>query len=100
MAEKVKVEVTKEFLEDVEKVTDSFLEYRSEKSAQAFQDSVEDGVERLRKNPYMGQKTNDPSVRSLKVGFDFRMYYKVIDRLIRLLNLFSTRANPKDNPFD
>jgi len=54
----------------------------------------------LTKHPHIGalsEKAKD--VRGLLIARHNRMYYKIKDNKVIILNMYDTRINPKKNPY-
>ena len=79
---------------------DMVRQYRSEKSARSFYDSVHEAAAKLSRHPQMGRLSDIEGVRSIGIALDFRIYYTIEKGDVYLLTLHSTRANPDDNPFE
>ncbi len=78
----------------------NFREYRSDDVAQIFYDGLLYKIGMISKSPYIGQESKIKEARSIRIPFDFRLYYRVTENSIDLLNLISTKANPENNPFE
>lgn len=53
----------------------------------------------LVRNPHLGKKTEDPSVRILITG-DYQIIYELFDKLILIIMVWDTRRNPEDKKYD
>jgi plasmid stabilization system protein ParE len=72
----------------------------SDKVAENFRRVVEAKLNVLSHHPFIGlpsQKHQD--IRSILLTKHNRLYYRVKDNSIELLNILDTRQNPKTNPY-
>jgi plasmid stabilization system protein ParE len=54
----------------------------------------------LSQQPYIGaSSTVIKSVRSILITKQNRLYYRIKDDIIEVLNMYDTRINPKKNPY-
>jgi len=68
-------------------VTDKFIE--------TFESRI--GV--LVLNPYIGKKSSVLDIRSILITKHNRLYYRVKEHTVEILNMYDTRLNPKNNPY-
>jgi plasmid stabilization system protein ParE len=61
------------------------------KVAHAFLDTIYSRIYALQSHPYIGSLTSMRNVRSTLITKHNRMYYKVVDNKIVILNLYDTR---------
>lgn len=72
----------------------------SGKIAEEFLKKIDYRITLLAKQPFSGApslKVND--VRGLLISRHNKMYYKVKDGKVVILNMYDTRMNPKRNPY-
>ena len=71
-----------------------------EKIASEFLDKLESRIQRLSNQPYTGIASRKmPSVRSVFITYQNRLFYRIKGQKIEILNLYDTRMNPRKNPF-
>lgn len=61
------------------------------KVASAFLDIIDRRIDSLKSHPHIGALTSIRDVRSIHVTKHNRIYYKVVDKKVILLNLYDTR---------
>jgi plasmid stabilization system protein ParE len=96
-----KVIVKKRFTNKVVKLL-SYLEAEWGKTvADNFLKEIENRLDTLSEQPYMGVPS-DPSeeVRSILITKHNRLYYRIKEGVIEILNMYDTRMNPKNNPYN
>jgi plasmid stabilization system protein ParE len=65
-----------------------------------FLQKIDRRIELLTSQPYMGaQSTKVKDIRGLLVTRHNRLYYKIKDDKVIILNMYDTRLNPKKNPY-
>jgi plasmid stabilization system protein ParE len=70
------------------------------KTAVTFENKLHKRILQLAGQPYMGKPSEVfTGVRSVLVTRHNRMYYRVRDNIIEIINLYDMRRNPKKNPF-
>lgn len=69
------------------KVTDNFIA--------TFQGKIN----QLSSNPNMGKASTALNVRTILITKHNRLYYRVKQNTIEVINMYDTRANPKNNPY-
>ncbi len=66
--------------------------------AKKFADELDDKLTTLQRHPFIGQQsTSHKNVRSIIVGNHNRLYYRVEEDKLIVLNLYDTRINPIKN---
>ncbi len=71
-----------------------------QKVAIEFLEKVEARVYRLSNQPQTGIiSTKTPSVRSVFITYQNRLFYRIKGGKIEILNLYDTRMNPAKNPY-
>ncbi len=88
------------FLDELSQQIEQARNYRSAKSARRLYDSVFEMCEKLKQHPEIGRKSNKPNVRSIGLPFDYRMYYRLSESEIEILDIYSSKANPEGNLFE
>lgn len=72
-----------------------------QKTAFEFLNHVDERIETLRAQPFIGKPSEKkPNVRTILITKYNRLYYKLNDDTIIILNMFDTRKNPKRNPYN
>jgi len=49
----------------------------------------------LSNNPYLGKKTDEPSIRALVTG-DYQILYEITDKMILIVMIWDCRRDPED----
>ena len=90
----------KRFLHKVTK-TLAYLEKEwSQDVALAFLQKIDRRLMQLSQQPYLGTASQKVSnVRGVLITRHNRMYYKVKDNRVTILNMYDTRMNPSKNPY-
>jgi plasmid stabilization system protein ParE len=71
-----------------------------QKVANDFLEKLESRIYRLSKQPQTGIiSTKIPSVRSVFITYQNRLFYRIKGEKIEILNLYDTRMNPAKNPY-
>lgn len=52
----------------------------------------------LSKNPYLGKKTDDPSIRALVTG-DYQIIYEIEDKMMLIVMIRDCRRDPEDQNY-
>jgi len=87
-------------LEDYERVVDYLIKKWSVNVAVDFEEIVNKKLANLSGQPFMGiPSEKKPMVRSISLTKHNRLYYRIRDDCIELLNIFDTRQNPEKNSF-
>jgi plasmid stabilization system protein ParE len=69
------------------KVTDNFIA------------TFQERITTLISNPNMGKQSSILEVRSILITKHNRLYYRVKNDTIEIVNFYDTRINPKNNPY-
>jgi plasmid stabilization system protein ParE len=79
----------------------SYLEAKWGKTvADSFVAKLEKRLNNLSKHPSTGAPVKDvKDVRSILVTRHNRLYYRIKETTIEVINLYDTRMNPKNNPY-
>ena len=67
--------------------------------ANAFIENLYKRIDILSAHPHIGVDTGLKNCRSLLITKHNRIYYRIKDDVIEILNLYDTRINPERNPF-
>ncbi len=96
----LKIVLKKRFLYKVTK-TLSYLEQEwSHDVATVFLQKLDRRIEQLTKQPYIGSPSSKiKDVRGILITRHNRMYYKVKDKQVVILNMYDTRMKPSKNPY-
>jgi plasmid stabilization system protein ParE len=66
-----------------------------------FLSKIDKRIETLKQQPFIGKPSEKkPEVRAISITKHNRLYYKISNNKIVILNLFDTRKSSKNNPFD
>jgi plasmid stabilization system protein ParE len=88
-------------LEDYEKVVDYLLQEWSLSTAEEFIQTVERRTESLTNFPNLGRASiKEPFIRSIILTKHNKLYYRVSEDAIEILNIFDTRQDSPKNKFD
>ena len=68
--------------------------------ANEFLDKLEDKMRTIKHHPDIGSITTFKNIRSILVTKHNRVYYRIEENKIAVLNMIDTRKNPKKNPFN
>jgi len=95
-----KIIVRKRFTNKVVRLL-SYLETEWNKEvAKDFLGKLDKRIQRLSLQPYIGvQLSNHKDTRSVLVTKHNRLYYRIGDETIEIINLYDTRINPRKNPY-
>ena len=92
--------VKKRFTNKVRKVLAYLEKEWSHKVAVDFLLKIDRRIELLTRQPAIGApSTKIKDVRGLLITRHNRMYYKIKDDKVIILNMYDTRMNPKKNPY-
>jgi toxin YoeB len=58
-------------------------------------DVINKSIKLLASNPYLGKKTDDPSIRALVAG-DYQIIYEIAERMILIVMIWDPRRDPED----
>ena len=87
-------------VEDYNIVVNYLLENWSIKVAEDFITIIERRIKTLSGQPFIGiASETKPEIRSRLITKHNRLYYRIADNTIELLNLFNTRKDPENNPY-
>ena len=87
-------------LQDYKRVIDYLISEWSVAIATEFENIVNQKLVNLSKHPLTGIKSEkNPLIRSILFTKHNRLYYRIMDNNIELLNIIDTRRNPSENPF-
>lgn len=69
-------------------------------TADCFADKIEKRLDNLSKQPFTGAESEYyKNVRSILITRHNRLYYRIKETTIEVINLYDTRMNPKKNPY-
>ena len=89
----------KRYLKKLEKLLKYLEKDWSKKIADAFLDRLDKHLISIKHNPLLGLATTLKDTRSLIITKHNRLYYRIENQRLIILNLIDTRINPKRNPF-
>lgn len=97
----LKVKWTDIALEDYRKVIDYLLEDWSITVAEEFIQNTESRIETLTFFPNLGLSSDKmKNIKSIVLTKHNKLYYRISDETITILNIFDTRQNPTKNKFE
>lgn len=89
-----------EAYEDYQNIISYLLQNWSEKVVFNFIKYTENKLLVLSNQPFIGLPSQrNTSVRSILLSSQNRLYYRVVEYAIELINIIDTRQNPKTKPF-
>jgi plasmid stabilization system protein ParE len=92
--------VNKRFTHKVQKVLAYLEKEWSHKVAVGFLSKIDRRIKQLTQYPYLGAPSSKiKHVRGLLITRHNRMYYKIKNDKVIILNMYDTRMNPKNNPY-
>ncbi len=92
--------IKKRFTKKVLKVLGYLEKEWSAKVAAEFLIKIDRRIELLKKQPYAGSPSEKiKDVRGLLITRHNRLYYKIKNEHVIILNMYDTRMNPKKNPY-
>ncbi len=95
-----KISWTDNALEDYQRVIEYLLKEWSLSVALNFENIVNKQLKNLSGQPSMGiPSQKNPAVRSILLTKHNRLFYRIKDETIELLNIFDTRQDPEKSPF-
>ncbi len=72
----------------------------SQEVAANFLGKLETRIDTLKKHPFVGKSSlKKPGIRAILITKHNRVYYKISNNKIIIINLYDTRANPMRNPY-
>ncbi len=95
-----KISWTNIAFQDYQKVIEYLIAEWSLTDAVNFENTVKKKLANLSRQPFIGiVSQKNPFVISILLSKYNRLYYRVKEETIELLNVFDTRQNPDRNPF-
>ena len=71
-----------------------------QKVASDFLIKLERRIDTIRKYPLIGKPSSkNPEIRAILISKHNRLYYKFSNSRITIMNMYDTRANPKNSPY-
>ncbi len=95
-----KVIYKKRFLNKLLKLLDYLKTEWNEDIANTFINNLQKRLRTLSQQPYIGVPSSViKPVRSILLTKHNRMFYRIKEDTIEVINMYGTRSNPKKNPF-
>ncbi len=95
-----KIIYKKRFQAKLFKLLDYLKQEWSDNIANSFISRLQSRLYTLSQQPYIGApSTVVKTVRSILITKHNRLFYRVKDDTIEVLNMYDTRSNPKKNPY-
>ncbi len=95
-----KISWTDNALEDYQRIVEYLIKKWSFTDAANFESIVNKKLANLSGQPFMGIPSQEKhSLRSILLTKHNRLFYRIKDETIELLNIFDTRQDPEKNPF-
>lgn len=92
--------IKKRFTNKVAKTLGYLEKEWSLKVASEFLQKIDRRIEQLKMQPYLGVPSSKiKDVRGLLITKHNRLYYKIKNNTVIILNMYDTRANPSKNPY-
>ena len=95
-----KVIYKKRFINKLEKLLVYLEKEWGQKPASGFIDKLSEKLILIKKQPDAGSLTLYKNIRSLLITKQNKVYYRVKENAIEILNMIDTRRNPRKNPFN
>lgn len=95
-----KVITTKKFEKSAAKTSRWIEKEWSLKASLKFDKRIENVLDELAKNPTIGRISLKKDIRSLSVTRHNRIYFRVSEDQITILDLFETKTNPERNKYE
>lgn len=95
-----KVIYKKRFINKLEKLLLYLEKEWGQKSAAGFIDKLFEKLILIKKQPNAGALTLYKNTRSILITKQNKVYYRVKENAIEILNMMDTRRNPNKNPFN
>lgn len=71
-----------------------------QKVSSDFLTKLERRIDTMRHAPLIGKASSkNPAIRAILITKHNRLYYKFSNNRIIIINMYDTRANPKNNPY-
>ena len=70
------------------------------KSADAFINKLLEKITLIKKQPEIGSITVYKNIRSILITKQNKVYYRIENDRIEMINMIDTRRNPEKNPFN
>ena len=86
-----KIVFNKKFIKSLNGVLNFLEQEWSKKTADDFLDKLDIRINSLQHHPFIGSLTKIKNVRGLHITGHNRMYYKVKNKKVTILNLYDTR---------
>ncbi len=90
----------KRFLNKLEKLLIYLEKEWGIKVSNEFLDKLHVKIEALKLHPNTGQVTSLKNIRNISITKHNRIYYKIKENKIAVINMIDTLRNPKKNPFN
>jgi len=95
-----KIIYKKRFQNKLFKLLDYLKQEWGDNVADSFISRLQKRLHTLSQQPYIGvSSTVIKSVRSILITKHNRLFYRIKDDTIEVLNMYDTRSNPKKNPY-
>ena len=90
----------KRFLNKPNKLLDYLQKEWQTEVAKDLIDKLKNRIESIKLNPNIGLQSTLKNTRSILITKHNRLYYRIENDKIVIINLIDTRRNPKKNPFN
>jgi len=90
----------KRFINKLDKLLDYLHEEWSVDVANNFIIILRSRIDSLKQNPHIGSSTYLKNTRTILITKHNRLYYRIENDKLIILNLIGTRRNPANNPFN
>ena len=95
-----KIIYKKRFLKKLDKLLTYLEKEWSLQATSDFLDKLEEKIEFIKTQPETGAVTLYKNVRYVLVTGKNRIYYRIVEDRIEVLNMIDTRRDPRKNPFN
>jgi len=95
-----KIIYKKRFLNNLIKLLDYLKAEWNEDVANTFINKLQKRLQTLSRQPHIGAPSSViKTVRSILITKHNRLFYRIKEDTIEVINMYDTRSNPKKNPF-
>jgi plasmid stabilization system protein ParE len=97
---RVKIEWTVEARLDLVDILEFYLQRNGNSIySRKLNTKINETIKLLRKNPFLGKQTEDPSIRAL-ITSDYQIIYEVFEKLVLIVMIWDCRRDPSEKVID
>lgn len=94
-----KIIYKKRFVQKLFNLLDYLKKEWGEAIAEKFLNRLQKRLDTLSEQPFIGAPSTVVKVRSILITRHNRIYYRIKDEVIEIINMYDNRSNPKKNPY-